>query len=96
MAVGTPVIATDAGGAPEIVDPRGEARDVGAGVRQAPYGLLVTPGDPAALAAAVARVLDDPDAAADTARRAREHARENFTIERTWATVAEVWSAAAR
>jgi glycosyltransferase involved in cell wall biosynthesis len=96
MAVGTPVIATDAGGAPEIVDPRGEARDLGKGVRQAPYGLLVTPGDPAALAAAVARVLDDHDAAADTARRAREHARENFTIERTWATVAEVWSTAAR
>jgi glycosyltransferase involved in cell wall biosynthesis len=48
MALARPVVATAVGGVPGLVHD-GET------------GLLVPPGDPAALAAAVARVLDDPD-----------------------------------
>ena len=50
MAIGTPVVATRAGGIPEMVD--GGA------------GILVPPRDPDLLAAGVARVLDHPDVAA--------------------------------
>ncbi|MDO9454929.1 glycosyltransferase family 4 protein [Nocardioides sp.] len=46
MSLGVPVVATDHGGSPEVLD--------GA-------GLLVPPGDPDALAAAVTRLLDDPE-----------------------------------
>lgn len=46
MSLGVPVVATDHGGSPEVLDGT---------------GLLVPPGDPAALAAAVVRVLDDPE-----------------------------------
>jgi glycosyltransferase involved in cell wall biosynthesis len=46
LAVGTPVIATRVGGVPEIVE-------------DGTNGLLVPPGDPAALAAAIRRFLDD-------------------------------------
>jgi glycosyltransferase involved in cell wall biosynthesis len=46
LAVGTPVVATSVGGVPEVVSD-GE------------NGLLVPPGDPAALAAAIARLFDD-------------------------------------
>jgi glycosyltransferase involved in cell wall biosynthesis len=46
LAVGTPVIATAVGGVPEIV-------------RDGVNGLLVPPDDPTALAAAIARLLDD-------------------------------------
>ena len=46
MSVGVPVVATNHGGPPEII---GDA------------GLLVPPRDPEALAAAIGRLLDDPD-----------------------------------
>ncbi|MEJ7569038.1 MAG: glycosyltransferase family 4 protein [Gaiellaceae bacterium] len=48
LAVGTPVVATAVGGVPEIV-------------RDGENGLLVPPGDPAALAAALRRYLGDPE-----------------------------------
>jgi glycosyltransferase involved in cell wall biosynthesis len=48
MALGRPVVATAVGGVPGLV-------------HDGDTGLLVPPGDPAALAAAIARVLDDPD-----------------------------------
>jgi glycosyltransferase involved in cell wall biosynthesis len=51
MAAGVPLVAAAAGSLPEVVDaPRG--------------GVLVPPGDAAALAAAAARLLDDPAARA--------------------------------
>lgn len=96
MAAGTPVIATDAGGAVEILDPDRRAEPAGAGVRRAPYGLLVRPGDSRALATAIVQFLDDPVAAAERAEAAVAHARARFAIERTWETVASVWTAALR
>lgn len=47
LAVGTPVVATAVGGVPEVV-------------RDGDNGLLVPPGDPAALAAAITRLFDEP------------------------------------
>src|SRR4026208_941893 len=46
LAVGTPVVSTAVGGVPERV-------------RAGENGLLVPPGDPAALAAAIAKLFDD-------------------------------------
>lgn len=98
MAAGVPVVATDAGGVAEILspddrsighDPSSDVR--GDGVRSAPAGLLVRPGDAAALARAICIVLDDPAGAELRAARARELARERFTIDQTWSVVARAW-----
>jgi len=59
MAAGVPVVATRVGGVPELV-PEGT-------------GELVEPGDPAALAAAIARLLGDPALASARAGAARRH-----------------------
>lgn len=56
MAAGTPVVATDVGGLHDMVSGT---------------GLLVIPGDPAAIAAATDRVLGDPALRADLAARGR-------------------------
>ncbi|MHB1422892.1 MAG: glycosyltransferase, partial [Gemmataceae bacterium] len=69
MAFGLPVVATRAGGLPEVVED---------GVT----GLLVPPGDPAALAAAMARLLADPDLRRRMGQAGRQRAIEKFTAER--------------
>lgn len=96
MAVGTPVVATDAGGVGEIVDPERSAEEIADGVRLAPYGLLVRPGDVRALAAAIMHVRNDRGKADARARAARARARERFTIDRTWRAVSRVWLDVAR
>ena len=63
-----PVVATRVGGTPEIV-----TDDVS--------GLLVPPNDPAALAAAVARVLDDADLAARLRCGGRARIDEAFSFQ---------------
>ena len=65
MACGVPLVATTGGALPEVVGPDGVA------------ALAVPPGDPGALAAAVARILDGPGLARrlGTAGRARVLAR---------------------
>ena len=68
MASGLPVVATRVGGIPEAVAD-GET------------GLLVPPGDPAALATALARVLDAEDRGAAMGRAGRERAAE-FSVAR--------------
>jgi glycosyltransferase involved in cell wall biosynthesis len=65
QAVGVPLVATDTGGIAETVPP--EHR-----------GDLVPGDDPAALARAVTRLLDDPAARDDRARRAREWVEAEF------------------
>ncbi len=65
MARGVPVVATAVGGIPELAPP-GTA-------------VLVPPRDPAALAAAIAALLADPDAARAQAERALAHVREHLS-----------------
>lgn len=67
MAAGIPAVAARVGGIPEIAG-RGTVA-------------LVAPGDPAALATAVARLLDDPPAAAAQAAAARARVRERFSAQ---------------
>jgi L-malate glycosyltransferase len=68
MASGKPVVASRVGGIPELlVD--GES------------GLLVAPRDPAALASALIRLVDEPELAATLGRNARRRAQERFSIE---------------
>jgi len=69
LAIGTPVVASRTGGIPEVL-----------GEQEA--GLLVTPGDPDALADAILAVLDDPDTARRRAERGRQIVAERFTVER--------------
>ncbi len=65
MSCEVPVIGTDAGGAPELIDD---------GVN----GLLVPPKDPAALAQAIKRIAGDPELASRLAEAGREHVVANF------------------
>ena len=76
MALGVPVASTTAGGLPEMLGD-------GAGV-------LAPPGDPAALADAVARLLDDPGLARSVTHRARA-AAERFSAARMAAEVLAVY-----
>ena len=78
MALGKPVIASAAGGNPELVT---------GGVD----GLLVPPLDPAAWAAAIDRLLEDPVLAGRLGEAARHTARERFSLERTVARTLELY-----
>lgn len=69
MAAGVPVVSTAAGGIPEMVD-------------HERTGLLVPPGDAAALAGAIERVLDDSALGRRLAAAARVRVRD-FDVERT-------------
>jgi glycosyltransferase involved in cell wall biosynthesis len=98
MARGVPVVATRAGGVPEILLPDGgRAASTGPpgspGPARTPFGVLVPPGDAAALAAAILGVLDDPAAARERARAAWFHVQQRFMIDRTCAAVLSAWSA---
>jgi glycosyltransferase involved in cell wall biosynthesis len=68
MAYGVPVIASDTGGLPEIVEP-------GDG------GWLVPTGDATALARAVTVAASDPDRLREQGRKARDRARL-FSVDR--------------
>ncbi|MGQ9512036.1 MAG: glycosyltransferase family 4 protein [Thermodesulfitimonas sp.] len=69
MAAALPVVATTVGGIPEVVVD-GET------------GILVPPRDAAALAAAIGRLLGDPELAAKMGQAGRERVRKLFTVER--------------
>jgi glycosyltransferase involved in cell wall biosynthesis len=68
MLAGVPVVATRCGGPEALVDD---------GVT----GVLVPPGDPAALAGALAALLQDPDGAAARAARARTTAQARYAVD---------------
>ena len=63
-----PIVATRVGGVPDLIED---------GVN----GLLVDPGDEAALAAAIGRMLADPEAARRMGEAARERRRREFTVD---------------
>jgi len=69
MACGRPVIASRIGGIPEIVS-HGET------------GILVEPGNPTALAAAIISLLEDEGKRAQLGKRGRQVAKARFSIER--------------
>ncbi len=77
MAAGTAVIASAVGGIPELM-------------RDGESGLLVPPGNPEALAAALRRLLDNDSLRVQLGRRARQEAHARFGIERTAAELANV------
>jgi glycosyltransferase involved in cell wall biosynthesis len=66
MAAGRPIVATDVGANGHLL---------GGGE----FGVLVPPGDPAALAAGVARLLSDPASAAKLAAAARRHVNDRYS-----------------
>lgn len=70
MALGLPVVASHAGGNPDLIT-SGET------------GVLVPPLDPRAWAGALARVLDDGGFAARLAQAGRALVRQDFTLERS-------------
>jgi glycosyltransferase involved in cell wall biosynthesis len=78
MAAGIPVVATRAGGLPEVVD---DGRT----------GLLVPVDDAGALAGAIDRVLSDRALARALATAARAHAKLAFTIDRMVAATSAVY-----
>lgn len=77
LASGIPVVATRLSGIPELV-------------RDGVTGVLATPGEPAALAAALERLLADPAAVAERAHAGRMLVEEEFAIERSAGRMAEL------
>ena len=79
MAAGAPVVATRVGGTPEaLVD--GET------------GLLVSPGDSAALAASIATMLDNPEMASRMGHAARRRIADVFSVDRMVRSTQELYS----
>lgn len=81
MALGAPCVSTDVTGIPELV-------------RDGETGLCVPEGDPEALAAALARLLDDPALRLDLSRRARALIEREFDARRNAARLREVFAGA--
>lgn len=70
MACGLPVVASRIGGIPEVID------------RPGVNGILVPPGDEAALAATLRRLLPDREGLRSIGARARERVLAEYTLER--------------
>ncbi|TCV54097.1 glycosyltransferase family 4 protein [Agrobacterium tumefaciens] len=82
MMCGRPVVATRGGGVSEII-------------RDGETGLLVPPGEPSALAAALGRVLSDPALAERLAQKGREDVSQRFSLEETCRSVSALLEEAA-
>jgi glycosyltransferase involved in cell wall biosynthesis len=80
MAMGVPVVSTSISGIPELIDD---------GV----HGLLVEPRDPAALAEALRRVLEDEALHARLARDGRQRICERFDSRRTTVALRDLFAA---
>ncbi len=79
MALGRPVIATNGGGVPEIIEHNRS-------------GLLVPMGDDQSMADAIDRLLSNPTQAAEIGRLGRQRVIEFFTIQRTAAQMEKVFA----
>ncbi|WP_031078716.1 glycosyltransferase family 4 protein [Streptomyces sp. NRRL WC-3742] len=82
MATGTPLVATTGGAIPEVAGPDGETC------------LSVPPGEADRLAAALGRLLDDPELRARLGAAGRERVLARFTWERAAELTAEAYRAA--
>lgn len=82
-ALGVPVVATRMGGLPELVDD---------GVD----GLLVAPDDPAALAAALERLIADPGRVTDMGRTGAARVQEEFSARRHLDSLSELYQGVGR
>jgi glycosyltransferase involved in cell wall biosynthesis len=80
MACACPVVATDVGGVRELV---------------AETGVIVPPGDPAALARALAELLDAKERRTELGQQAHARVAEHFSIERMLQNTIRAWRAAA-
>jgi glycosyltransferase involved in cell wall biosynthesis len=78
LAVGTPVVASTVGGSPELIE-------------NGVTGYLVSPGDAAALAAAIVAVLQDPDGARAMARRGQARVMARFSMDAVMARTTAVY-----
>ena len=78
MAAGAPTVATRVGGTPEAL------------VNEE-TGLLVPPGDARALAAAIARLIDDRHLAAGLGRAARQLIKDRFSVDRMVRSTEELY-----
>jgi glycosyltransferase involved in cell wall biosynthesis len=78
MAAGLPVVVTAVGGNPEIV-------------RHGREGLLVPRGDPDATAAALLRLLDDPELTGELGRRGQERVCLHYRLEQTVAAYGDLY-----
>jgi glycosyltransferase involved in cell wall biosynthesis len=78
MAYGVPTIVTDIGGSPELVE-----HEIS--------GIVIPPGDRAALANAILRLERDRELALELGRRGRERIRHDFSIQATIARTAALY-----
>jgi len=83
MATGLPVVVTQVGG-------------MGEAVRAGDSGLVVAPGDPDRLTAAVKTLIDDPALRARLGRAAQQRAREHFDLRAMVTAYEDVYQAVAR
>ncbi|MDQ3936432.1 MAG: glycosyltransferase [Actinomycetota bacterium] len=78
MDAGLPVVASRVGGIPDLIE-------------HERHGLLVEPGDPAALAAAVGGLLRETERARELGRAGRERRRAEFSIDNTVRTLERMY-----
>jgi len=78
MALGRPVIAADAGGAPEII-------------RDGENGFLVLPRDPQELAGAILKILDNPMTGRKMGKLGRRMVKEQFSLEKNVRQIEDIY-----
>ena len=78
MLLGRPTVTTNVGGFPDLIV-------------EGVTGYMVPPRDPQALANAIARMLDDPDAASELAAAGQQHAQRLLDVRFTAAEVAALY-----
>ena len=78
MAAERPVVATDIGGIPEVVN-------------NSETGLLVPPGDPKALSIAIIELLQDPSRAKTMGEKGRIRVKEKFTVKKMLSEIENVY-----